>query len=35
MRHDAGAPRDTNDPHEAYARFPQRRPARFREDWLT
>jgi uncharacterized cupin superfamily protein len=34
MRHDASAPRETNDPHEAYARFPHRRPARFREDWL-
>jgi uncharacterized cupin superfamily protein len=34
MGHDASAPRETNDPHEAYARFPHRRPARFREDWL-
>jgi uncharacterized cupin superfamily protein len=34
MRYDASAPRETNDPHEAYARFPQRRLARFHEGWL-
>ena len=34
MRYDASAPRDTNDPHEAYARFPEPQAARFREDWL-
>ena len=34
MRHDASAPQETNDPQEAYARFPQRRPTRYREGWL-
>jgi uncharacterized cupin superfamily protein len=34
MRHDAGAPHDTNQPSEAYARFPARQPTRYREGWL-
>jgi uncharacterized cupin superfamily protein len=34
MRHDASAESDTNDPREAYARFPARQPCRYREGWL-
>jgi uncharacterized cupin superfamily protein len=34
MRHNASAERETNDPKEAYARFPQRTPARYRDGWL-
>src|SRR6266568_3493896 len=34
MRHNASAERETNDPKEAYARFPQRQPARYREGSL-
>jgi uncharacterized cupin superfamily protein len=34
MRHDASAERETNDPREAYARFPGREPARYRDGWL-
>jgi uncharacterized cupin superfamily protein len=33
MRHDASAPQETNDPREAYARFPARVPARY-AGWL-
>jgi uncharacterized cupin superfamily protein len=33
MRYDASAPRETNDPREAYARFPARVPARY-AGWL-
>ena len=34
MRYDASAPHDTNDPKEAYARFPAREPTRYRDGWL-
>ena len=34
VRHDASAERETTDPQEAYARFPDRRPAAFEEGWL-
>jgi uncharacterized cupin superfamily protein len=34
MKHDASAPEDTTDPDVAYARFPDREPAEFREEWL-
>jgi uncharacterized cupin superfamily protein len=33
-RHNAGAERETRDPKEAYARFPERRPSRYRDGWL-
>jgi len=33
-RHGVSVEQDTTDPHEAYARFPQRRPTRHREGWL-
>jgi uncharacterized cupin superfamily protein len=34
MRHDASAERETTDPREAYARFPQRQPSACRDGWL-
>ena len=34
VRHDASAERETTDPHEAYARFPARRPTRYGDGWL-
>jgi uncharacterized cupin superfamily protein len=34
VRHNASAGRETTDPHEAYARFPARRPTRYRDGWL-
>jgi uncharacterized cupin superfamily protein len=34
LRHGAGVERETTDPDEAYARFTDREPARFREGWL-
>ena len=34
MRHDASAERETNDPREAYARFPTREPTPYRDGWL-
>jgi uncharacterized cupin superfamily protein len=34
IRHGAGVEQETTKPDEAYARFPQRRPARYREGWL-
>src|SRR2546423_12032117 len=34
VRHNASAEHDTNDPHEAYARFPARQPTRYRDGWL-
>jgi uncharacterized cupin superfamily protein len=34
VRHDASAERETTDPQEAYARFPDRRPATYQEGWL-
>jgi uncharacterized cupin superfamily protein len=34
MRHNASAERETRDPKEAYARFPKRQPARYRDGWL-
>ena len=33
-RHGASVDRDTTDPREAYARFPPREPARYRDGWL-
>jgi uncharacterized cupin superfamily protein len=33
-RHDASAERETTDPQEAYARFPDRRPVTYEEGWL-
>jgi uncharacterized cupin superfamily protein len=33
-RRGASAERETTDPKEAYARFPQRRPTRYRDGWL-
>jgi uncharacterized cupin superfamily protein len=34
LRHGAGVKQETTDPKEAYGRFPEREPSRFREDWL-
>jgi uncharacterized cupin superfamily protein len=34
MKHDASAGEETTEPQVAYARFPQRQPGEFREDWL-
>lgn len=34
MKHDASAEEETTDADVAYARFPDREPAEFREDWL-
>jgi uncharacterized cupin superfamily protein len=34
LRHGAGVERATDDPREAYAPFPRRKPARYREGWL-
>jgi uncharacterized cupin superfamily protein len=34
MRHDASAEQETNKATEAYARFPQRQPTRYRDGWL-
>ncbi len=34
MKHDASAEEETTDPQVAYARFPQRQPGEFRQDWL-
>jgi uncharacterized cupin superfamily protein len=34
IRHGAGVEQETTKPDEAYARFPQRRPTRYREGWL-
>lgn len=34
MRHNASAEEETTDPDVAYARFPDRQPAEFSEDWL-
>ena len=34
MRHDASAEAETTDPHEAYARFPDRQPGEFQDGWL-
>jgi len=34
MKHDASAERETNDAHEAYARFPARRAAEYRDGLL-
>ena len=34
VRHNASAQRETNDPHEAYARFPARQITRYRDGWL-
>ena len=33
-RHDASVEQETTDPEEAYARFAQRKPSRYREGWL-
>jgi uncharacterized cupin superfamily protein len=34
LRHGAGVERQTTDPHEAYARFPQSELTRYRQGWL-
>jgi uncharacterized cupin superfamily protein len=34
LRHGAGVERETTKPEEAYARFPPRKPTRYREGWL-
>ena len=34
LRHNAGVEQETNDPREAYARFPQSRPTRYRDGLL-
>jgi uncharacterized cupin superfamily protein len=34
VRHSAGVEEETTDPDVAYARFPPRRPTRYREGWL-
>ena len=34
IRHGAGVEQETTKPDEAYARFPPRRPSRYREGWL-
>jgi uncharacterized cupin superfamily protein len=34
LRHGAGAEQETNEPSEAYARFPKREPACYRDGWL-
>ena len=34
LRHGAGVEQDTTEPKQAYARFPPRQPARYREGWL-
>jgi uncharacterized cupin superfamily protein len=34
QRHGAAAAEETNDPKVAYARFPTRRPTRYRDGWL-
>ena len=34
VRHGASAERETTSPEEAYARFPPRRPSRYRDGWL-
>ena len=34
LRHGAGVEQETTDAEEAYARFPRREPARYREGWL-
>jgi uncharacterized cupin superfamily protein len=34
LRHGAGVEQETSDVDEAYARFPEPEPTRYREDWL-
>ena len=34
LRHGAGVEEETTDPEQAYARFPAREPASYREGWL-
>lgn len=34
IRHGAGVEQETNDPEQAYARFPRRERTRYREGWL-
>jgi uncharacterized cupin superfamily protein len=34
LRHGSGVEKETNEPREAYARFPRRQRARYREGWL-
>ena len=34
LRHGVGVERETSDPGEAYARFPDRKPTRWRKGWL-
>jgi uncharacterized cupin superfamily protein len=34
IRHGAGVEQETTEPKQAYARFPESAPTRYREDWL-
>ena len=34
IKHGAGVEQETNDPNEAYARFPRRGPTRYQRGWL-
>jgi len=34
LRHGAGVEEETNDPGQAYARFPQPEPTRYGDGWL-
>ena len=34
LRHDAGVEKETSDPEEAYARFEETKPTRYRDGWL-
>jgi uncharacterized cupin superfamily protein len=34
LRHGAGVEQETTDKEQAYARFPERKPSRYREGWL-
>lgn len=34
LRHDAGVSEETSDPAQAYARYPDSQPARYRDGWL-
>ena len=34
VRHNASSEKETNDPKEAYARFPARQPTRYQDGWL-
>ena len=34
IRHGAGVEQETSDPEEAYKRFPERQPTRYRDGWI-